>query len=31
MARVDDLYCGIIEKSGKWHADHGMAGGIIIE
>jgi len=29
--RVNDLRCGIVDKSGKSHADHGMVGEIIIE
>ena len=29
--RVDDLRCGIVDKSGKTHADHGMVGEIVIE
>jgi uncharacterized cupredoxin-like copper-binding protein len=29
--RVNDLRCGIVDKNGKSHADHGMVGEIIIE
>ena len=29
--RVTDLRCGIVDKSGKSHADHGMVGEIVIE
>ena len=29
--RVTDLRCGIVDKDGKTHADHGMVGEIVIE
>ena len=29
--RVTDLRCGIVDKDGKTHADHGMMGEIVIE
>ncbi|MFL5063846.1 MAG: hypothetical protein ACJ8ED_04255 [Xanthobacteraceae bacterium] len=29
--RIDDLRCGIVDKGGKSHADHGMVGEIVIE
>ena len=29
--RVTDLRCGIVDKDGKSHADHGMVGEIIID
>jgi uncharacterized cupredoxin-like copper-binding protein len=29
--RVTDLRCGIVDKNGKSHADHGMVGEIVIE
>jgi uncharacterized cupredoxin-like copper-binding protein len=29
--RVTDLRCGIVDRSGKSHADHGMVGEIVIE
>jgi uncharacterized cupredoxin-like copper-binding protein len=29
--RVTDLRCGIVDKSGKTHAEHGMVGEIVIE
>jgi uncharacterized cupredoxin-like copper-binding protein len=29
--RVTDLRCGIVDKTGKSHADHGMVGEIVIE
>ena len=29
--RVTDLRCGIVDKDGKTHADHGMVGKIVIE
>jgi uncharacterized cupredoxin-like copper-binding protein len=29
--RVTDLRCGIVDKDGKSHADHGMVGEIVIE
>ena len=29
--RVNDLRCGIVDKSGRSHADHGMVGEIVIE
>jgi uncharacterized cupredoxin-like copper-binding protein len=29
--RVTDLRCGILDKDGKSHADHGMVGEIVIE
>jgi uncharacterized cupredoxin-like copper-binding protein len=29
--RVTDLRCGILDKGGKSHADHGMVGEIVIE
>ena len=29
--RITDLRCGIVDKSGKSHADHGMIGEIVIE
>jgi hypothetical protein len=29
--RITDLRCGILDKDGKSHADHGMVGEIVIE
>ncbi|HEY4774708.1 MAG TPA: hypothetical protein VIH40_07795 [Xanthobacteraceae bacterium] len=29
--RVSDLRCGILDKDGRTHADHGMTGEIVIE
>jgi hypothetical protein len=29
--RITDLRCGIVDKDGKSHADHGMVGEIVIE
>jgi hypothetical protein len=29
--RVTDLRCGIVDKEGKSHADHGMVGEIVVE
>jgi uncharacterized cupredoxin-like copper-binding protein len=29
--RVTDLRCGIVDKDGRTHADHGMVGEIVIE
>ena len=29
--RISDLRCGIVDKAGKSHADHGMVGEIVIE
>ena len=29
--RITDLRCGIVDKSGKSHAEHGMVGEIVIE
>jgi uncharacterized cupredoxin-like copper-binding protein len=29
--RLTDLRCGIVDKDGKTHADHGMTGEIVIE
>jgi hypothetical protein len=29
--RVTDLRCGIVDKSGRTHAEHGMVGEIVIE
>src|SRR5262245_37167136 len=29
--RVTDLRCGIVDKDGKSHADHGMVGEIVVE
>jgi uncharacterized cupredoxin-like copper-binding protein len=29
--RVTDLRCGIVDKDGKSHADHGMVGEIVID
>jgi hypothetical protein len=29
--RISDLHCGIKDKDGKSHAEHGMVGEIVIE